>query len=114
MEIVKIENLAEVTNGELFTYSLKKTTVTVCEENASTSHVAMTPQWRVNINDLKRYALDHLIPNTFEDDDDFNVIMMVDNDPELTVTDTAIEMVFNVEYQEIESIKITFEYNKEK
>lgn len=92
--------------------SLKKTTVTVCEENAIVSHVAMTPPWSVNINDLKQYALDHLIPNTFEEDDDFDVIMMVDDDPELTVTDTAIEMVFNVEYKEIESIKITFELNK--
>ena len=112
MEIVKIKSLAEVTAGEIFTYSLKKTTVTVCEENASTSHVAMTPRWRLNINGLKRYALDHLIPNTFEEDDDLNVTMRVDDDPELTVTDTAIEMVFNVEYKEIESIKITFELNK--
>ena len=91
---------------------VKNATVTVCEGNASVSHVAIPPQWGVNINDLKRYALDHLIPNTFEEDDDFDVIMMVDDDPELTVTDTAIEMVFNVHYQEIESIKITFELNK--
>lgn len=91
---------------------VKNATVTVCEGNVSVSHVAMAPQWGVNINDLKRYALDHLIPNTFEEDEDFDVIMMVDDDPELTVTDTAIEMVFNVDYQEIESIKITFELNK--